>query len=407
MLRMFKKRILTLWSLILMTLTGVGCRQETLPPAIGTPLTGKDHLVSAQMAGVLNLQALKRLAELHGYGALKANIRYDVQVYQVRYLTTYQGREITASGLLAVPLNAPGPLPLLSGHHGTTFEQQDAPSNFPATFTGFELFAAAGFVTVIPDYIGYGVSKHIFHPYYDQQHAALGVIDLLKAAKSHAGKQKLALNDKLFLVGYSEGGYVTLAAQKEIETHPEHQLQVTAAAAGAGGFDLRGMLSELSADKPYAKPAYLAFILQAYSHTYNWNRPLTDFFQEPYATRVPGLFNGVAGSGTINGALPSDPAELFNQAFYANLKKADGELALKKALQDNTIYTNWTPASPARIYQGTHDESVYFENSKTTYEKLKAAGAKDLAFIPIPGGTHSSSIGPMMLAVLPWFKSLR
>jgi hypothetical protein len=80
---------------------------------------------------------------------------------------------------------------------------------------------------------------------------------------------------------------------------------------------------------------------------------------------------------------------------------------LKKALVDNTIYTNWAPASPTKIYQGTHDESVFFQNSKTTYEKLKAAGASDLEFIPIQNGTHSSSIGPMMMSVIPWFKSLK
>jgi hypothetical protein len=50
---------------------------------------------------------------------------------------------------------------------------------------------------------------------------------------------------------------------------------------------------------------------------------------------------------------------------------------------------------------------VFFQNSKTTYDKLKAAGAKDIKFIPIQNGTHSSSIGPMMMDVIPWFKSLQ
>lgn len=404
---MFKKKLLASWALVLVLFTGQSCQQESLTTPATIPVPEKDYLVSAQLVGELPQSILKAMADSRGYADIKSDIKYDVQVYQVTYLTTYKEQEIQASGLLAVPKNAPEALPILSGHHGTTFEQQDAPTNFPATFTGFELFASAGYLTVIPDYIGYGISKQIFHPYYDQKHSALAVIDLVKAAKSYAQKNSLKLNDKLFLVGYSEGGYVTMAAQKEIESHPEHQLKVTAAAAGAGGFDLTGMLSEIAANKPYSKPSYLAFILQSYIKTYSWNRPLSDFFQEPYASQVPILFNGVASAGTINRSLSTDPAKLFNQTFYTNLKKTDGELALKKALVDNTIYTNWTPASPTKIYQGTQDESVFFQNSKTTYEKLKAAGAKDLEFIPIQNGTHSSSIGPMMMSVIPWFKSLK
>jgi alpha-beta hydrolase superfamily lysophospholipase len=404
---MFKKIIIASWSLMVLLLAGSGCQQESLNTVTANPVPEKDYLVSANLVGELPQSILKAMADSKGYADLKADIQYDVQVYHVTYLTSYKGQGIKASGLLALPKNAPEALPILSGHHGTTFEQQDAPTNFPATFTGFELFASAGYVAVIPDFIGYGASKHIFHPYYDQKHSALAVIDLVKAAKSYARKNSVKINDKLFLVGYSEGGYVTMAAQKEIETHPEHKLKVTAAAAGAGGFDLTGMLTEISTPRSYSKPSYLAFILQSYNKTYSWNRPLSDFFQEPYATRIPNLFNGVASAGTINRSLSTDPAKLFNQSFYVNLTKPEEELALKKALVNNTIYTNWTPASSTRIYQGTHDESVFYQNSKITYDKLKAAGAKDLAFIPIQNGTHSSSIGPMMMDVIPWFKSLK
>jgi len=402
------KNIIVSWLFLLLLVTSVACRQseiqeETTP----VPAPEKEYLVEAKLLAELPQSILQAMADSEGFPEMKKDMQYDVQVYHVTYLTTYKDQEIKASGLLAVPKNYTGALPVLSGQHGTTFEQQDAPTNFPAAFSGFELFASAGYLTVIPDYIGYGISKDIFHPYYDQKHSALAVIDLVKAAKSYAKKNQLTLNNKLFLVGYSEGGYVTMAAQKEIETNPAHGLKVTAAAAGAGGFDLTGMLSEISADKPYTKPSYLAFILQSYNNVYSWNRPLTDFFREPYASQIPGLFNGIATAGTINRSLTNDPKALFNPEFYATLKKANGESELKKALVQNTIYTDWVPASPTKIYQGTEDQSVFFQNSKATYDKLIAAGAKDLEFISIPGGTHSSSIEPMFMKVIPWFKSLK
>ena len=402
------KNIIASWLLLLLLVVSAACRpneihEETAPE----PAPEKDYLVEAKLLAELPQSILQAMADSEGFPEMKNDIQFDVQVYHVTYLTSYKNQEIKASGLLAVPKNYTGSLPILSGQHGTTFEQQDAPTNFPTAFSGFELFASAGYLTVIPDYIGYGVSKDIFHPYYDQKHSALAVIDLVKAAKSYAKKNQVALNDKLFLVGYSEGGYVTMAAQKEIETNPAHGLKVTAAAAGAGGFDLTGMLAEISEDKPYTKPSYLAFILQSYNTVYSWNRPLTDFFREPYAAQIPGLFDGITTAGTINRSLTTDPKALFNPDFYANLKKADGELELKQALVKNTIYTDWVPVSPTKIYQGTEDQSVFFQNSKDTYEKLMATGAKNLEFISIPGGTHSSSIEPMLMQVIPWFKSLK
>jgi len=400
-----KKNIILSWLLLLALFFNTSCQQEEAKAS--APVIEKDHLVSAKLLTELPMAILQAMADNRGYPGIKADIKNDIQIFNVTYLTTYQGKEIQASGLMCVPKNVTEPMPILSGHHGTTFEQQDAPTNFPTTFSGFELFASAGYLTVIPDFIGYGISKDIFHPYYDQKHSALAVIDLIKAAKSYAGKNKLVLNDKLFLVGYSEGGYVTLAAQKEIETDSSHKLTITASASGAGGYDLGSMLSEVASGKPYPNPSYLAFILQAYNTTNAWNRPLTDLFKEPYASQLPTLFNGITTAGAINRALPKEPEKLFNATFFSNLKKSNGELELKKALVANSIITNWVPASPTKIYQGTDDAVVFYQNSKNTYDKFIAAGAKDLEFIPIQGGTHGSSIEPMLLSVIPWFQSLK
>lgn len=398
---MKKKISLLSWLLLVYLFVSAGCQKET--SEITAP-TQKEHFVSAEQLALVPQDLLKTLATSQGYGQFANQMKYDVAIYSFVYTTTYRGQDIQASGLLAVPQNLPAAAPLLSIQHGTLFLDADAPTNFPNNFSGFELFASAGFVTLIPDYIGYGVSKDIFHPYYDQKHSGLAVVDMIKAAKSYAEKQNIALNDKLFLVGYSEGGYVTMAAQKEIETHPEHDLTVTAAAAGAGGYDLTTMLGAVTSGQAYGNPSYLAFVLQSYNYTYNWNRPLTDFFQESYASRIPQLFNGTSGAGTINNSLAKKPAELFTPAFYASLKNPAGEPLLKQALVDNS-FLNWVPQSPTRLYHGTADESVFFQTSQTVFDRFKAAGATQVELIPIPGGTHSSSLEPMVLSVISWIQS--
>ncbi len=337
-----------------------------------------------------------------GYEAYLSEVKYGVSVYKIVYHTTYQGQEVKASGLICVPDGMMTPAPVLSAQHGTIFAHREAPTHFSG-LSGFELFASAGYITLIPDYLGFGESKNLFHPYYDRQHSAMAVVDMIKAAKEFYKEKQIAAGEKLFLVGYSEGGYVTLAAQKEIETNPAHSLKITAAAAGAGGYDLSSMLDDVTSGKDYSYPAYLAYLLQAYNHTNNWQRPLSDMFQEPYATKLPGLFNGSNSGGSINRELPRDPQKLFTPAFYQGLLQPSGEQTLKKALQDNSL-TNWTPQSPTRLYHGTADEIVPFQNSKDTFDGFRARGAKQVEFFPIEGGTHGSAFVPMLASIIPWIK---
>lgn len=366
---------------------------------------GKDLYISAASAGSFTKAQLQAVAALKGFGAYVPLIQYDVDFYKFTYYTTLNGSKLQASGLLGIPKNTPTTPALLSAQHGTMFSDADAPSNFPAAFTGFELGASAGFVTVIPDFIGYGVSKDIVHPYYDMQSSGVAVVDMIKAAKYYLKSQKIAINDKVFLLGYSEGGYVTMAAQKEIETNKSHNLTLTAAAEGAGGYDLTTMLAKVAAVPSYATPSFLALFIQSYNTTYGFNRPLTDFFMPVYAAKVPALLDGSKNGDQINLELSTSPSALFSTAFYSSLTNPAAETTLKAKIALNS-FPNWYPVSPTRMYHGTADEAVFFETSQTTYTKFISAGSKQLTLTPILGGTHATSVGPMILDALPWMKGL-
>lgn len=364
-----------------------------------------EYFVSATSIGTFPKEALQGFAlAKEEFRDFVSFVEYDVAFYRIVYKTTYKGNEIEASGLLAVPQNT-GALPgIVSAQHGTMFKQSDAPSKFPASFSGFELFGAAGYIAVIPDLIGYGTSSDIFHPYYDEEHSAQAVVDMLKAVKYYLQQENIKSNGNLFLVGYSEGGYVTLAAQKEIENNPKHELELTAVAAGAGGYDLEGMLNIVVDAPTYADPAFLPFIVQSYNITYDWDRPLTDFFQEPYASIIPELFDGTKDREEINSELPNAPDSLFTPAFFAALQNPSGETEVKQALATNSLL-DWVPQTPTRLYHGTDDEAVFYETSETTFNKFIAEGATSVEFITIPEGMHRTSITPMMFDVLPWFES--
>ena len=386
-----------LLAIVLFTSCQKDWRNEVLP--------GNKLFVSATPAGSFTKEALQAAAIKGGFAVFAPLAKYDVDFLRIIYKTTFKGKQIQVSGLLGIPKNTPAVPSLLSAQHGTIFRYAEAPSNFPLTFSGFELFASAGFVTLIPDFIGYGVSQSTVHPYYDQQSSGLTVTDMIKAVKYYLQTQNIAVTSRLFLAGYSEGGYVTMAAQKEIETTPSHQLKVTAAAEGAGGYDLNIIVNTLADTNYYAAPSFLTLLIKGYNATYNWNRPYSDFFQEPYASQIPSLLDGNKSRGEIDAALTTSPSALFNPVFYAGLNNPYQELALKLFLAGNSFLT-WAPKSPTRLYHGTADEAVFFKSSVSTFARFKALGAPSVEFYPIPGGTHSTSIAPMMLNALPWIQSL-
>lgn len=396
------KKNFTLGCLLLLLVAWTGCKKNDWHS--GSP-SGENYFVSATPLGTFTKSELQTLAAKSGFSVFAPLAAFDVNFYKLIYKTNFKGRMIEVSGSLGIPKNFPGIPSIVSAQHGTIFSFADAPSNFPNSFTGFELFASAGYVTVIPDYIGYGVSENIPHPYYDKEYSALSVVNMIKAAKYFLHQQRILTSNRLFLVGYSEGGYTTMAAQEEIETNPSHKLSVTAAAEGAGGYDLTVFLSKIADTANYSAPSFLALILKSYNSTYNWNRPYSDFFRQPYASEIPALLNGTKNRQQIDAALTTSTAALFNPVFYANLKNPAKETALKTKVGENSFLA-WVPKSPTRLYHGTADEAVPFITSLVTYERFLAAGATNVQFFPIPGGTHETSVVPMMLNALPWLQSL-
>ena len=391
------------WILLLYVFVLGGCKDKE-----GDPAPESSNLVSASLVANVPKTLMQTYAVGYGFEDYVDHIKYDVSFYKLIYKTTFKGNEIEASGLLAIPRNTPTTPALLSAQHGTMFRNADAPSFFltsPTAFSGFELFGATGYITAIPDYIGMGVSSSIVQPVYDETYAALAVVDMLKATKSFLKNENIAVNNNLFLLGYSEGGYVTMAAQKEIETDASHKLDITAVAAGAGAYDLPVMMSMVATATTYTTPAFLAKIVYAYNNTYDWNRPMSDFFQDPYAAAIPGLLDGSKSGDEIDAQLTDIPADLFAPAFYQNLQNPSGETVLKQKLAENS-FLNWVPESPTRLYHGTEDETVYFQTTQSTYDRFIQGGATNVTLVPIPGGGHISSIEPMVFDALQWFESL-
>lgn len=375
----------------------------------GTEPAAGDFVSATQIASVSKAEA----AALFTAAQVPLVPAYDVKIYKIAYLTADQsGALINASGALVVPQNLAAPAPLLSSQHGTTTLKLDVASSAPAAGQPYAhlealAFGTAGYIAVLPDYIGYGDSGNRFHPYLHANTLAAAVVNLLTAAKTYCATNNIALSGKLFLTGYSEGGYATMAATREIQQKHAAQFTITASAPMAGPYDLSTSLSDVLNSPSYPSPGYVAFAFWAYDRIYALNM-LNQVFRPVFAARMDTLFDGTHElAGAINPELSTDIATLFQGQFLIDYR-GSGAVALKSRIQENNL-NNWTPAVAMRLIHCQGDDIVAFRNSQTAFSNFSSNGAKRFVQLvdPFPPGNHATCAGPAGLAAKSWFDSLR
>jgi pimeloyl-ACP methyl ester carboxylesterase len=375
-----------------------------------SPEPQSSNLVSATLLDTRTFEELQLLVEFSGQDIDPALFKYDVKVFRVEYTTTYREEEIVASGIVALPSTS-DPTPMMSFQRGTIVAHNEAPSvqdenSFDVILYG--AMASAGYIVVIPDLIGFGSSTEVLHPYYVEEPTARAVVDNITAAVAVARDNNVNFDERLFIAGYSQGGYATLAAHKALEQNPVEGIDVVASFPAAGGYDLNAMQNYFFSLDQYSSPYYLAYVARAYQTYYDYPNIVTDIFNEPYATRIPTLFNGNNSGSAINGQLSTSISTLIREDIRLNFATSTQYNYLREAFEENSL-PDWTPEKPIYFYHGTADTTVPYENSVITYEKLIANGASSatVTLTPLPDADHSSGIQPYIELLIEKITELR
>ena len=381
-------------------LNGCSDNEPVLPDQPQTLIT-YDTVFTRTKADINILISLAGLEDLASY------LLYDITVYHITYKTDYLGQEITASGLVAFPDSDQG-LPLLSFQHGTITKHTDAPTLDINLYGLLCSIASTGYIFCIPDFLGFGSSSNILHPYYHAESIATSIIDMIKASKELSEILHFNFNGKVFLAGYSEGGYATMAAHKMMEEEPLNGLNLIASAPAAGGYDIKGMQEYFFSLETYHEPYYLAYVSMSYRQVYGFEDILTDIFQEPYASEIPDYFDGTLSGNQINDALTDVMADLLQPDILANINTDSKYDYLNDVFEMNSL-DNWVPQTKMVMYHGTADITVPYQNSVNTYNKMLQLGASQntLSFVPLEGDTHDSGVYPYLAHVITTFNSLK
>jgi pimeloyl-ACP methyl ester carboxylesterase len=225
-------------------------------------------------------------------------------------------------------------------------------------------------------------------------------VDFLLAVKEFVKKKNINWNKNLFLAGYSQGGYATLATQKLIEEKYSSQFDLKASSCGAGAYDktktLESFINSKTSGESTNNRSYI-WVLLTYDRLYGFNRPMTDYFVEPYASDIK------VNRQNVNIARSFD--EILNPNFVSGLKNKT-ETKWLEAIKDNDI-TEWNSKIPTRLYHGDADTFVPFFNSESAQKGMTAKGSKQVTLERIEGGTHGSSIPFFLLGTLDLFNKYK
>ena len=342
---------------------GAGGGALTPPPVLVEEPTGPGRTLSVERLLRVSAAEVRGALAARGAQAPPLQATYDVVPWRITYLTLdADGREQRASGLLAVPVKPPGtPSPVLSYQHGTLFHDAEAPSNAARPGETPIMLAAAGYFVVAADYVGYGASKGVPHPYLLSTPSAAAVLDLLVAAHNWRLRNGVAGNGQLFLAGYSAGGYATMAAHRVLESGSRPALA--------------GQRGELVSVVPGAGPTHLSATLDALLEQIRDESPLLAALIDPgFLRHLGSKLRAEVRRSFVRKLLPGDADVAFDTRFIDAYLDDNRDL-----IERQSNVHDWRPALPVRLFHGRDDRTVPYASSSSTLAAMRARAAPDVS----------------------------
>ena len=337
---------------------------------------------------------IKSAGSTQGNGA--ALIYHEAVSYRS---TDNNGNEVQLSGLLIYPWSPVKTLsgPIISFNHGTQLMKKYGPSqwkysqwsdwvNFPEMAVADLMAAYYGWIIIMPDYQGMGFDTSEVHPYCINDRLGNATADMVEAAEEYfscaANNTYVNWNKQTFIYGYSEGGFVTMAAARELEAR---NVNLSGVVCMDGPYDLSGtMLNVMLSKDPFPVPYFLPMMLVGYNAIYPSVFDYNVMLKEPYRADIPKYANGFYDNAKVNSIMPSSKVlkEVFTPAFLEALQ--DKNSSAYRMLNENNSYLGWTPKSKMLIWHCKNDDCVPFGNMVAARQVFNQLGLTNIEYVEWP-----------------------
>lgn len=385
--------------------------QMGLPPALARPAEPiqVNSGVQYELLGRWDVERLNKILTrdtpaFAGITVAYTPARNAVRLYRITYpsvIPEMGNKPTLASGLLAVPDTGGKSFPMVSYQHGTVYGHNEVPSfpeESPETQLMIAQFAGQGYLVIGADYFGLGISTEP-EGYMVKGSHQQATYDLLLASRAVLTKLSLS-SQNLFLAGWSQGGFVTMAFVEKLEAAG---VKVDGAATASAPLDVYALMQ-----------GFLVFPRKSDAVWLNSIMILSSFAYENYYG-VPGLARSLLTDEYYDIAKKAYDREPFNPSdITTDLRKLirpeyfDPQYFANSAYGKQILSAHayrWVVKSPVRNYYGETDEAITPGVGRVamTYAQSMGSGNENVKAISTGPTSHRGTFATAVPQWKTWF----
>ena len=309
--------------------------------------------------------------------------------FPVAYWSTDpQGDSLLVSGRVYLPkrryLNG-----IMIACHYTITSDMEAPSNMLSMES---LFAMKGYAVIVPDYVGYGLSRDKLHPYLHWRSAAQTAVDLLNCMPELLEYYGYSYPIDVVVTGYSQGGAVALGVTRMLEELDSMWI-VRKLYAGAGPYDPAGTYLYSMERNEMGIPAAIPLIVMGFSDAYDLEFELEDFFLDPLLSNYEEwILSKEYTVGDINYLMGSTVMTELMTKEALDMDSPLADMLYEVLLWNSNV--GYDLRSPAYFFHSIDDEVVPILNTINLQEQMPDESGKTYDYDHY--GSHMEASVPFM-----------
>jgi pimeloyl-ACP methyl ester carboxylesterase len=374
-----------------------------------------------QFKGVGPMAVFQQMVQEHLSGLVPSR--------KVRYTSMDAAGERTYSGRVFLPsrkaTDPPMEVPLVIYQHATETRRKAVSyyNKGDETMLGALAAELCGFAVAMPDGDGMGADPSPkMHAYCYSPTTATCLIDMIRAVLGDLdGKQifddaNYVWDGEIYIIGYSEGGYISMAAVKALSTNAAYKdIKLNGAACMGGPFDLADATRNLLTDAktPYDRPYIPSYFIAAWKDLF----PEVVSFKDAMNPALLKVDSSGSASKWLSGDLEGDQITALIQTRLGNKAKAvpareilnekwvkdnieNPKSRLNELLRQNTLVGDWKPAAPVLLVHDPYDETVKYTGTEAMYKNWKKQGLDPIGIIDMKvGKIGTGHIGGAAVAI--------
>lgn len=296
-----------------------------------------------------------------------------------------RGNAISLSGTIIIPNNIYNGEDKSDGillyNHYTIADKTEAPSKgtFSVEAVLLGSFLKPNYILVESDFYGFGATERFPQAYLYGQTNAVATIDALKAARQLLEEMGIDAGKYLFNLGYSSGGFDSMATQKEVDNNHRGEIKFDKTFSGGGPCDLSVVYRNYVNEDAIIYLCAVPLMIVSFNESGEMGMDYKEVFQPPLADHIDDwLLSKQYDTWTINGKIGEGTlVSQMLQPEYCDLG-SDKAVAMMKLFDSMSNNGNWNPDPNDNIYliHSRDDEYVTFGAARAMVDYLEKKGFK-------------------------------